>query len=317
MNKINSLFANSKDRKLLSLYFCAGAPTLDSTADTILTMQAKGISMIEVGIPFSDPMADGPVIQEAATTALKNGMSLRLLFQQLKAIKEQVHIPLVLMGYLNPIMQYGIDAFCQSCVESGVSGVIIPDLPFDDYLENVKPAADKYDIRIIMLITPETSEERIRFIDEHTDGFIYMVSSAATTGAQQSFDEQTQPVVRLETEAKLRIQHLMRTGVVEYAWSKVLDYELGQSPYFDQTDEICDWVDWAAVYVEMDDSIAADGAAIMRYGVKRMDALHLASAKAAGCDWFLTTDRGILKHIGSLDGMRVANPVDFAMEDES
>ena len=145
MNKINSLFANSKDRKLLSLYFCAGAPTLDSTADTILTMQAKGINMIEVGIPFSDPMADGPVIQEAATTALKNGMSLRLLFQQLKAIKEQVHIPLVLMGYLNPIMQYGIDAFCQSCVESGVSGAIIPDLPFDDYLENVKPAADKYD----------------------------------------------------------------------------------------------------------------------------------------------------------------------------
>jgi tryptophan synthase alpha chain len=185
MNKINSLFANSKDKKLLSLYFCAGTPTLDSTAEVILTMQEKGISMIEVGIPFSDPMADGPVIQEAATTALKNGMNLRLLFQQLKAIKEQVHIPLVLMGYLNPIMQYGIDAFCQSCVESGVSGVIIPDLPFDDYLESVKPAADKYDIRIIMLITPETSEERIRFIDEHTDGFIYMVSSAATTGAQQ------------------------------------------------------------------------------------------------------------------------------------
>ena len=115
----------------------------------------------------------------------------------------------------------------------------------------------------------------------------------------------------------MRIQHLMRTGVVEYAWSKVLDYELGQSPYFDQIDEICDWVDWAAVYVEMEASIAAEGAAIMHYGVKRMDALHLASAKAAGCDWFLTTDRGILKHISSLNGMRVANPVDFAMEDES
>ena len=113
MNKINSLFANSKDQKLLSLYFCAGAPTLNSTADVILTMQAKGISMVEVGIPFSDPMADGPVIQEAATTALKNGMSLRLLFEQLKAIKEQVRIPLVLMGYLNPIMQYGIEQFCQ------------------------------------------------------------------------------------------------------------------------------------------------------------------------------------------------------------
>ena len=192
MNKINSLFANRGDKKLLSLYFCAGAPTLDGTADTILTMQAKGISMIEVGIPFSDPMADGPVIQEAATTALKNGMTLKTLFAQLAAIKEQVTIPLVLMGYLNPIMQYGIEQFCQSCVDSGVSGVIIPDLPFDDYLTNVKPAADKYDLRIIMLITPETSEERIRFIDDHTDGFIYMVSSAAITGAQKNFDESAQ-----------------------------------------------------------------------------------------------------------------------------
>lgn len=176
-------------------------------------MQEKGISMIEVGIPFSDPMADGPVIQEAATTALKNGMNLRLLFQQLKAIKEQVHIPLVLMGYLNPIMQYGIDAFCQSCVESGVSGVIIPDLPFDDYLESVKPAADKYDIRIIMLITPETSEERIRFIDEHTDGFIYMVSSAATTGAQQSFDEQKQQYFRRINAMNLRNPRMIGFGI--------------------------------------------------------------------------------------------------------
>ena len=213
MNKINSLFANSKDQKLLSLYFCAGAPTLDSTTDTILAMLEKGISMIEVGIPFSDPMADGPVIQEAATTALKNGMSLRLLFEQLKAIKEQVTIPLVLMGYLNPIMQYGIEQFCQSCVDSGVSGVIIPDLPFDDYLESVKPAADKYDIRIIMLITPETSEERIRFIDEHTDGFIYMVSSAATTGAQQSFDEQKQAYFRRINAMNLRNPRMIGFGI--------------------------------------------------------------------------------------------------------
>ena len=213
MNKINQLFANSKDKKLLSLYFCAGAPTLDCTADTILTMQNRGISMIEVGIPFSDPMADGPVIQEAATTALKNGMSLRLLFEQLKAIKEQVTIPLVLMGYLNPIMQYGIEAFCQSCVESGVSGVIIPDLPFDDYLESIKPAADKYDLRIIMLITPETSEERIRFIDEHTDGFIYMVSSAATTGAQQSFDEQKQAYFRRINAMNLRNPRMIGFGI--------------------------------------------------------------------------------------------------------
>ncbi len=176
-------------------------------------MQDRGISMIEVGIPFSDPMADGPVIQEAATTALKNGMSLRLLFEQLKTIKEQVTIPLVLMGYLNPIMQYGIEAFCQSCVESGVSGVIIPDLPFDDYLESIKPAADKYDLRIIMLITPETSEERIRFIDEHTDGFIYMVSSAATTGAQQSFDEQKQAYFRRINAMNLRNPRMIGFGI--------------------------------------------------------------------------------------------------------
>ena len=169
--------------------------------------------MVEVGIPFSDPMADGPVIQEAATTALKNGMSLRLLFEQLKAIKEQVTIPLVLMGYLNPIMQYGIEAFCQSCVESGVSGVILPDLPFDDYLESITPAADKYDLRIIMLITPETSEERIRFIDEHTDGFIYMVSSAATTGAQQSFDEQKQAYFRRINAMNLRNPRMIGFGI--------------------------------------------------------------------------------------------------------
>ena len=213
MNKINSLFANSKDRKLLSLYFCAGAPTLDSTADTILTMQAKGISMIEVGIPFSDPMADGPVIQEAATTALKNGMSLRLLFQQLKAIKEQVHIPLVLMGYLNPILHFGIEQFCHRCVEAGVSGAIIPDLPFDDYLNLVKPIADRYDLRIIMLITPETSEERIRFIDDNTDGFIYMVSSAAITGTQKSFDDAKQAYFRRINAMNLRNPRMIGFGI--------------------------------------------------------------------------------------------------------
>ena len=213
MNTINKLFSENKDHKLLSLYFCAGAPTLDGTADVILTLQERGINMIEVGIPFSDPMADGPVIQDAATTALKNGMTLRALFAQLKAIKEQVHIPLVLMGYLNPIMQYGIEAFCQSCVDSGVSGVIIPDLPFDDYLNSIKPAADKYDLRIIMLITPETSEERIRFIDDNTDGFVYMVSSAAITGAQKSFDEAKQDYFRRINAMQLRNPRMIGFGI--------------------------------------------------------------------------------------------------------
>lgn len=214
MNKINQLFANNGNKKkLLSLYFCAGCPTLDSTADVILTMQERGIDMIEVGIPFSDPMADGPVIQDAATKALKNGMTLQKLFSQLASLKDTVHIPLVLMGYLNPIMQMGFDTFFKTCATSGVSGVIIPDLPFKDYLEEVKPASDRYDIRVIMLITPETSEDRIRFIDEHTDGFIYMVSSAATTGAQKSFDEQKQEYFRRINAMNLRNPRMIGFGI--------------------------------------------------------------------------------------------------------
>ena len=213
MNKINQVFANRGNKKLLSLYFCAGCPTLESTGDVILTMQKRGIDFIEVGIPFSDPLADGPVIQSAATQALKNGMSVQLLFQQLKSIKNQVEIPLIMMGYLNPIMHYGIEQFCQSCVESGVSGMIIPDLPFDDYLNIVKPIADKYDLRVIMLITPETSEERIRSIADHTDGFIYMVSSAAITGAQKSFDDAKQAYFHRIDAMQLRNPRMIGFGI--------------------------------------------------------------------------------------------------------
>ncbi|MCR4995420.1 MAG: tryptophan synthase subunit alpha [Bacteroidales bacterium] len=213
MNKINQLFANNKDKKLLSLYFCAGCPTLEGTGDVIKTMERRGIAMIEVDIPFSDPLADGPVIQSAATQALKNGMNLKTLFAQLKEIKDEVQIPLVLMGYLNPILHYGIEAFCQSCVESGVSGMIIPDLPFKDYQDIVKPIADKYDLRVIMLITPETSEERIRFIDDNTDGFIYMVSSAAITGAQKSFDDAKQEYFRRINAMNLRNPRMIGFGI--------------------------------------------------------------------------------------------------------
>ena len=213
MNKINTLFAQRGDRKLLSLYFCAGCPTLDGTADVILTMQRRGIDFIEVGIPFSDPLADGPVIQTAATRALKNGISLQLILDQLKAVKDQVSVPLILMGYLNPILHYGIERFCQAAAEAGVSGLIIPDLPFDDYLSTVRPAADRYDLRVIMLITPETSDERIRFIDQHTDGFIYMVSSAAITGAQRSFDDQKQAYFRRIDQMQLRNPRMIGFGI--------------------------------------------------------------------------------------------------------
>ena len=212
MNRINKLFS-TKHSDILSIYFCAGHPTLDGTAQTIRTLQQKGVDMIEVGIPFSDPMADGPVIQDAATKALRNGMSLRKLFDQLHDIRKDVQIPLIFMGYLNPIMQFGFEQFCQQCVQTGIDGVIIPDLPFKDYLDDYKPIADKYDIRIIMLITPETSEERIRFIDDHTDGFIYMVSSASTTGAQKQFDTDKQAYFSRINSLGLRNPRMIGFGI--------------------------------------------------------------------------------------------------------
>lgn len=212
-NILDKVFLERGERKLLSLYFCAGTPTLDSTADVILAMQRHGIDFVEVGIPFSDPLADGPVIQNAATHALRNGMTLRTLFDQLTAIRSQVHIPLILMGYLNPILHYGIENFCRSCAEAGVAGMIIPDLPFDDYLRDVRPVAERYGLHVIMLITPETSDERIRLIDQNTDGFIYMVSSAATTGAQQSFDEQRQAYFRRINAMNLRNTRMIGFGI--------------------------------------------------------------------------------------------------------
>lgn len=213
MNKINRLFNENKDRKLLSIYFCAGCPTEEGTGDVIKALERKGIDMIEVGIPFSDPLADGPVIQSAGARALKNGITLKRIFSQLEEIKDEVEIPLILMGYLNVIMHYGIERFCQDCVKAGVSGAIIPDLPFKDYMEEVKPIADKYDLRIIMMITPETSEERIRFIDEHTDGFIYMVSSASITGAQSQFDEAKQDYFRRINAMNLRNPRMIGFGI--------------------------------------------------------------------------------------------------------
>lgn len=208
----NQLFQDSP-KNLLSIYFCAGCPTLDGTADVIRALERNGVSMIEIGIPFSDPMADGIVIQNAATRALHNGMSLRLLFEQLRDIRRDVRIPLILMGYLNPIMQFGFEAFCQKCVECGIDGVIIPDLPFRDYEESYKAIASKYDIRVIMLITPETSEARVREIDAHTDGFIYLVSSAATTGAQKDFDTRKQAYFKKIEDMNLRNPRMVGFGI--------------------------------------------------------------------------------------------------------
>ncbi len=212
MNRITELF-EKKQKNILSIYFTAGFPHLYDTADIIKELQANGIDLIEIGITFSDPMADGPTIKESGTVALKNGMTLSKLFEQLAYIRKDVQIPLIMMGYLNPIMQYGFENFCKKCNEIGLDGAIIPDLPFDDYMKEYKPVAEKYDIKIIMLITPETSDERIRLIDEHTDGFIYMVSSAATTGAQKSFDEQKQAYFRRINGMNLRNPRLIGFGI--------------------------------------------------------------------------------------------------------
>lgn len=212
MNRINKLFQEKK-QNIFSLYFCAGHPQLDSTTEIIRTLENKGVDLIEIGIPFSDPLADGPVIQKATRQALNNGMSLRLLFEQLHDIRQSVQIPLVIMGYLNPIMRFGFEAFCQACSECGIDGMIIPDLPFRNYLEEYKPVADRYDLKMIMLITPATEEERIRLIDQHTDGFIYMVSSAAITGAQKAFGDPLQEYFNRVNHMNLKNPRLIGFGI--------------------------------------------------------------------------------------------------------
>ncbi|MCD7914540.1 MAG: tryptophan synthase subunit alpha [Tannerellaceae bacterium] len=211
MNRITQLFETKNG--ILSVYYTAGFPRLNDTVNILKILQAKGINTVEVGIPFSDPMADGPVIQEAATQALKNGMSLKKLFEQLKDIRKEVTIPVILMGYLNPIMQFGFEEFCKQCVAVGVDGMIIPDLPFGDYMSDFKDLTQTYDLKTIMLITPETTDDRIRLIDANTEGFIYMVSSTAITGTQKSFNEQKQAYFRRINTMDLKNPRLVGFGI--------------------------------------------------------------------------------------------------------
>ncbi len=191
MNRINKLF-QQKSENILSVYFTAGFPKLEDTLPTLKCLQANGVDLVEIGVPFSDPMADGVVIQNSSQVALQNGMSIRKLFEQLTAIRAEIHIPLIMMGYLNPVMQFGFENFCKECSRVGVDGMIIPDLPMADFLAEYKDIAVEYGLEFIFLITPETSESRIREIDSHTNGFIYMVSSAAVTGTQNSFDNKVE-----------------------------------------------------------------------------------------------------------------------------
>ncbi|MEM7086094.1 MAG: tryptophan synthase subunit alpha [Bacteroidota bacterium] len=185
MNRIQTKL--QQDQKLLSIYFTAGYPQLDNTVFIIEQLEQAGVDMIEIGLPFSDPLADGPTIQASSTQALKNGMSTELLFEQLKDIRKTVSIPLIIMGYFNPVLQYGIEAFCAKCEEIGIDGLILPDLPLSEYQAHYQHIFEKHKLLNMFLITPQTSEPRIREIDAASDGFIYMVSSASTTGAKSSF----------------------------------------------------------------------------------------------------------------------------------
>ncbi|MEJ2584687.1 MAG: tryptophan synthase subunit alpha [Robiginitalea sp.] len=198
MNKRKTITHNrigealKKEGPLLSIYFTAGFPELGDTLPVLRQLQASGVDMVEIGLPFSDPLADGPTIQESSTAALKNGMHTALLFEQLKEVRDEIHLPLILMGYFNPVLQFGVEAFCRKCQEVGIDGLILPDLPLEIFQREYREIMDRYGLRMIFLITPQTSEERIRKIDAASDSFIYMVSSASTTGAKEGFGpEQT------------------------------------------------------------------------------------------------------------------------------
>ena len=186
-NRIDEVFKNKK--KILSIYFSAGHPNLEDTTSILKKLQSSGADMIEIGLPFSDPLADGPVIQKSSSKALRNGMTTEKLFNQLEGVRKEINIPLIIMGYFNPIMQYGVEKFCEKCKLIGIDGLIIPDLPIDIYESEYKKVFSKYGLYIMFLITPQTSENRINYIDKASKGFIYMVSSSGVTGVKSNFNE--------------------------------------------------------------------------------------------------------------------------------
>lgn len=211
MNRIQQKL--QEDKKLLSIYFSAGYPNVNDTVQIIQDLEKSGVDMIEIGLPFSDPLADGPTIQESSTQALYNGMTTKLLFEQLKDIRQTVKIPLIIMGYFNPMLQYGVEEFCQKCAEIGIDGLIIPDLPVAIYAENYKAIFEKYGLINVFLITPQTSNERIRFIDSVSNGFIYMVSSASVTGSQSGFGNTQEDYFKRIADMNLKNPQIIGFGI--------------------------------------------------------------------------------------------------------
>jgi tryptophan synthase alpha chain len=202
-----------EDKKLLSIYFTAGYPSLNDTVSIIQDLEKSGVDMIEIGLPFSDPLADGPTIQESSTTALKNGMTSDTLFEQLVNIRKTVSIPLIIMGYFNPVLQYGVEKFCKKCQEIGIDGLILPDLPLDVYRNEYEPIFKKYGLLNIFLITPQTSDERILQIDHASKGFIYMVSSASVTGSKSGFGKEQGDYFQRIASLKLSNPQIVGFGI--------------------------------------------------------------------------------------------------------
>lgn len=213
MNRIDKLFKEKKNN-IFSVYFTAGFPNLDDTVPIIKKLAANGADLLEVGMPFSDPLADGPVIQQSSHVALENGMSLNLLFNQLKDIRKEVDTPLVMMGYINPVLQFGMEKFCEKCAQTGIDGVILPDLPLQEYIDDYKHIFETYNLHNIFLISPQTTEQRIRLIDENGSGFIYMVSSSSTTGVKKDIKE-----AQLEYFERIQQMNLKNPRVIGFGIS--------------------------------------------------------------------------------------------------
>jgi tryptophan synthase alpha chain len=211
-NRLDLLF-ESKNERILSVYYTAGFPNPEDTIPVLEALQESGADIVEIGMPFSDPIADGPTIQESNKKALDQGMSIEKLFAQLKGMRNKVDLPVILMGYLNPVMQYGVEKFCASCQEVGVDGLILPDLPMAEYLDFYKPTFDQYGLYNIFLITPQTSDDRVKEIDRNSRGFMYMVSSASTTGAKSEITGVQRQYFERIKNMQLSIPRLIGFGI--------------------------------------------------------------------------------------------------------
>jgi len=212
MNRIDEVFSKKK-KGVLNIYFTAGYPKINDTLRIARTLEGAGVDIIEIGIPYSDPIADGPTIQDSSQKALDAGMSLKLLMRQLQDLRKHIKIPVILMGYINPVLQYGFTKFCQDCKEVGIDGVILPDLPMQEYAEMYQVTFEEYGIYNIFLMTPQTSEKRVLQINNASKGFIYMVSSESITGAKQEVSQAQIDYFERIQKMNLSVQRLIGFGI--------------------------------------------------------------------------------------------------------